>query len=150
MWGIQSIMASKSNTSNPGPISNSRRPVSGISVKETATPGTMTTPDQGYLLPVTSSFGWAQLKDLTPDPSVNMPMSGGIPAPDTSLDFVGRNHGGGKRLGTVTGNTGSISGWDMRTSNFLYLDGHVETKNVADTVYPIDQWGAKFYSLPPY
>jgi len=30
---------------------------------------------------------------------------------------------------------------------FLYLDGHVETKNVAETVYPTNQWGDKFYSL---
>jgi hypothetical protein len=26
----------------------------------------------------------------------------------------------------------------------------VETKHVSETVYPISQWGPKFYSLPPY
>ena len=35
----------------------------------------------------------------------------------------------------------------MRKSNFLYVDGHVETKHVAETVYPKSQWGEKFYDL---
>jgi len=65
---------------------------------------------------------------------------------ETTLNFVGRNHGP-KKLGSVRGPNGAIAGWDLRTSNFLYLDGHVETKNVADTVYPAYQWGEKFYSL---
>ena len=42
---------------------------------------------------------------------------------------------------------GPIGGWDLGTSNFLCLDGHVETKNLAETVYPSYQWGEKFYSL---
>jgi len=64
----------------------------------------------------------------------------------TTLNFVGRNHGT-KRLGSVAGPNGAIGNWDLRASNFLYLDGHVETKNVADTVYPVNQWGAQMYTL---
>ena len=67
-----------------------------------------------------------------------------IPTPDTTLDFVGRNHGG-KKYGTVGGDT--RGGWDLRKSNFLYVDGHVETKHVSETVYPRSQWGDDFYSL---
>ena len=47
----------------------------------------------------------------------------------------------------MPGPLGLVSGWDMRKSNFLYLDGHVETKNIAETVYPNYQWGEKFYDL---
>jgi prepilin-type processing-associated H-X9-DG protein len=35
----------------------------------------------------------------------------------------------------------------LGTSNFLYLDGHVDAKNLAEKVYPSYQWGGKFYSL---
>ena len=152
MWGIQTIMQSTSNISSGTYVSNSRRPVSGISVKETAV-SAVNTPDHAYLLPIGSSFGWAQLKDMNPNPGI---VNSAVTTPDTTLDFVGRNHGSiGAKFGNVTytqpnGTVTTISGWDMRTSNFLYLDGHVENKNVADTVYPQDQWGAKFYCLPPY
>lgn len=40
-----------------------------------------------------------------------------------------------------------VGGWDLGTSNFLYLDGHVDAKNLAEKVYPSYQWGGKFYSL---
>ncbi len=152
MWGIQTIMQSTSNISSGVYVSNSRRPVSGISVKETAV-SAVNSPDHAYLLPIGNSFGWAQLKDMNPNPGI---VNSAVTTPDTTLDFVGRNHGSiGAKFGNITytqpnGTVTTISGWDMRTSNFLYLDGHVENKNVADTVYPQDQWGAKFYSLPPY
>lgn len=48
------------------------------------------------------------------------------------LDWVGRNHGTGT--------------YDKKLTNFLYLDGHVETKHVRDTFTPW-QWGERFYSL---
>jgi prepilin-type N-terminal cleavage/methylation domain-containing protein/prepilin-type processing-associated H-X9-DG protein len=50
------------------------------------------------------------------------------------LDWVGHNHGNGP--------------YATKTSNFLYLDGHVETKNAKDTLEPF-QWGERFYSLSP-
>jgi prepilin-type processing-associated H-X9-DG protein len=49
------------------------------------------------------------------------------------LDWIGRNHG--------TGKVGE------RKSNFLYVDGHVETKHVRETVLPTFQWGHTYYSL---
>ena len=48
------------------------------------------------------------------------------------LDWVGHNHGSGK--------------WENKTTNFLYLDGHVETKNIKETVANW-QWGERMYSL---
>jgi prepilin-type N-terminal cleavage/methylation domain-containing protein/prepilin-type processing-associated H-X9-DG protein len=65
-----------------------------------------------------------------------------LPTPPGSnlsrLDWVGRNHGSHKLA----------NGWDMRQSNFLYVDGHVETKHILDTLTPW-QWGQQFYSLTP-
>jgi prepilin-type processing-associated H-X9-DG protein len=159
MWGNQAVMEASSNISGSGAVSNSRRPVSGISVTATkAALGTFNLgkADSAYTLPVGDSFGWATIDDLRPDPSsyyasssptaaYGSPTSGG---PNTTLDFVGRNHGVGKPTGNISGST--QTGWDLRKSNFLYLDGHVETKHVTETVYPLNQWGEKFYSLPPY
>jgi prepilin-type N-terminal cleavage/methylation domain-containing protein/prepilin-type processing-associated H-X9-DG protein len=56
----------------------------------------------------------------------------------TRLAWVGRNHGR-KKLDS--------KGFDIRKTNFLYVDGHVETKDIRDTLDPF-QWGARFYSLP--
>jgi len=58
----------------------------------------------------------------------------------TRLDWVGRNHGV-KQL--------DKNGWDLRLTNFLYLDGHVETKNIKDTLTGPWQWGEQFYTLSP-
>lgn len=55
------------------------------------------------------------------------------------LDWVGRNHYRHRIDG---------QGWDLRMSNFLYVDGHVETKHIRDTLIPF-QWGQRFYSLVP-
>ena len=149
MWGSQTIMEAASNTGGSGAVSNSRRPVSGISVHETSLQPGSSIPkaDSPYNLAVGGQFGWAKIDDLTPDPVTAFGSLTTIPNPDTTLDFVGRNHGG-RSLGNISGS--SKSGWDLRKSNFLYVDGHVETKHVSETVNPISQWGAKFYSLPPY
>ena len=50
-----------------------------------------------------------------------------------SLQFVGRNHGRGKSART----------------NFLYVDGHVETKLIEETLDPTFQWGEqeRIYSI---
>jgi prepilin-type N-terminal cleavage/methylation domain-containing protein/prepilin-type processing-associated H-X9-DG protein len=61
-------------------------------------------------------------------------------ASSSRLDWVGRNHGSSKKTG---------NGTDARTSNFLYVDGHVETKNVVETVTPKFQWGERMYTLVP-
>ena len=65
--------------------------------------------------------------------------SGAGNLPVSTLDFIGRNHGP-KVL--------DAQGWDTRKTNFLYLDGHVETKSVRDTKSPW-QWGATAFSLSP-
>jgi prepilin-type processing-associated H-X9-DG protein len=70
--------------------------------------------------------------DLAGDPKAGA-------ASNSRLDWVGRNHN--KRV--------LKNGIDQRTTNFLYVDGHVETKQIKDTVEPKFQWGEKFYSLNP-
>ena len=83
-----------------------------------------------YVIPVGTKFRRATANDLDADP-LHV-----ADATHTRLDLVGRNHG--KKAGYP----------DRRLTNFLYVDGHVETKSVYDTMDPF-QWGAKFYSLTP-
>ena len=74
------------------------------------------------------------LLDVCPDPQANFASGAWSPQTTTSrLDWVGRNHGGG-------------SNFHNRKTNFLYLDGHVETKALEATIQPFE-WGDKFYSL---
>jgi prepilin-type N-terminal cleavage/methylation domain-containing protein/prepilin-type processing-associated H-X9-DG protein len=77
-----------------------------------------------------AGFRRATAADLDPDPDTLMYNN------SLSLDWVGRNHG--QRAGYI----------DRRLSNFLYVDGHVETKSVYDTLSPF-QWGSAFWSLNP-
>jgi prepilin-type N-terminal cleavage/methylation domain-containing protein/prepilin-type processing-associated H-X9-DG protein len=60
-------------------------------------------------------------------------------SPNSCLDWVGRNHGNHKLDG---------QGWDLQKTNFLYLDGHVETKDIRDTLRPFE-WGQTVYTLDP-
>lgn len=58
-------------------------------------------------------------------------------AQTTRLNWVGRNHG-------------KVRGKDPKSgpkTNFLYCDGHVETKILEETLKPF-QWGQKCYSYP--
>lgn len=57
------------------------------------------------------------------------------------LAWVGRIHGA-----LSIGGTGKQ---DLRKTNFLYVDGHVETKRLGETLYPTWQWGDTFYSVQP-
>ena len=36
--------------------------------------------------------------------------------------------------------------WFVRGLNFLYADGHVESKHIEETLEPF-QWGERFFSL---
>jgi prepilin-type N-terminal cleavage/methylation domain-containing protein/prepilin-type processing-associated H-X9-DG protein len=82
-----------------------------------------------YLLSTDTAFRRVTAADLDPDPSSSTTVT-------TRLDWVGRNHG-------------QLSGYpDKRRSNFLYVDGHVETKSIYETLTPF-QWGQQFYSLNP-
>lgn len=67
------------------------------------------------------------------------PCDGFTPSPNR-LDWIGRLHG---RLKLSTSNQ------DLRTTNFLYADGHVETKRLSQTLYPKFEWGQRFYSVVP-
>jgi prepilin-type N-terminal cleavage/methylation domain-containing protein/prepilin-type processing-associated H-X9-DG protein len=73
---------------------------------------------------------------LNSDPEVNL-VTGS--ASQTRLDWVGRNHGP-KKL---------VNGVDKRKTNFLYVDGHVETKTIYETLDKGFEWGEQFYSLVP-
>jgi prepilin-type N-terminal cleavage/methylation domain-containing protein/prepilin-type processing-associated H-X9-DG protein len=152
MWGNPWMMTAASNTGGGGAASNSRRSINGFSVSASAAAGTtgVASVDKFYATTTgIGSFRPATVANLQSNPitfySGQVPPSMGL---DTSLDFVGRNHGP-KKLGAVGGDTKNRGDWDLRKSNFLYLDGHVETKHVSETVYPTNQWGEQFYSLAP-
>ena len=145
MWGIQSLEATTAQAGGPGPqVSNSRRGVSGFGLSESAAAG-VTSLDKAYAATNPYGFGQATTADMEADPSTNTAWvtSSSI---KTTLNFVGRNHGA-KKTGIANGPNGAIPNWDLRQTNFLYVDGHVESKNVADTVYPVNQWGQQFLSL---
>lgn len=57
-----------------------------------------------------------------------------IADPQTQLNAVGRQH---------PGNYGKYGG----TTNFIYVDGHVERKNVVQTMGASWEWGDAYYSL---
>jgi prepilin-type N-terminal cleavage/methylation domain-containing protein/prepilin-type processing-associated H-X9-DG protein len=128
------------------PVSKSHRPVNAYeAITLAGQPG-------AYKLDLvadisTSNLQKVRVDDMTPFPQYGNPALGQTV---TSLDWVGRNHGTVK-LGTIARQNGSgtISGWDMRKTNFLYCDGHVETKNIADTLRPVWEWGDQMYSLVP-
>jgi prepilin-type N-terminal cleavage/methylation domain-containing protein/prepilin-type processing-associated H-X9-DG protein len=100
------------------------RPVSGF----VGTDGTV----DMYELAVGIGFRQVTAADLDP-----VPTSTTYASPTSSrLDWVGRNHG---KPGTYP---------DQRRTNFLYVDGHVETKTIYETLSPF-QWGEHFWSLIP-
>jgi prepilin-type processing-associated H-X9-DG protein len=108
------------------PSSASRRPVNGFT-------GGIAGPEYLYNVPPNGTFYPATVNDLSPDPEANPGA-----APTTLLDWVGRNHDSKRK---------DSNGQDARRTNFLYLDGHVETKHVRDTLSPVFEWGDKFYTL---
>lgn len=87
----------------------------------------------GYELDkVTLGFPAAYRRNYTLPDGIN-------PSPTSNrLAWVGRNHGKAK----LNGNN-----QDLRTTDFLYVDGHVENKRLAQTLYPEFQWGDRFYSI---
>ncbi len=118
---------------DPGPVYKSHRPVHAWF---TLTAGTglnipADTQVTDALLHVTASM-------LQPDQTQATPA-----VTATRMDWVGRNHGS-RRSGHVAGDV--RGGWDLRKTNFLYLDGHVETKHVTETLAPF-QWGDQFYGV---
>jgi prepilin-type N-terminal cleavage/methylation domain-containing protein/prepilin-type processing-associated H-X9-DG protein len=85
------------------------------------------------------SFGrgnLAAIRRCTVADTLDDPESG-TNAVKSRLDWVGRNHG----------RKNSHIGVDLRKTNFLYVDGHVETKHIRDTLKPTFQWGEYCYSF---
>lgn len=145
-WGIGNLMRTKDQITGAQTASNSRRPVSGVSVsKSSAANLGSATAENLYTAANPENFAPATTSDMVPDPSGNQAWVTASSI-ETTLNFIGRNHGL-KKIGSAASPSGPVNGWDLRKSNFLYVDGHVETKNVADTVYPRSEWGEKFYSL---
>jgi len=146
-WGLQALMKAKDQQTGALTSSNSRRPVSGVSVTRSQANGAAlgsASAENLYTAASPDKFAPATTAEMVADPAGNQAwVNGNI---ETTLNFIGRNHGV-KKLGTVAGPNGPIASWDLRNSNFLYVDGHVETKNVAETVYPNYQWGERFYDL---
>ncbi len=110
-----------------GTVIKSHRPVNGYLDSQGNNLGALSQMAQ----PVRNTFRAEQGLHKNPSAAGNMPIS--------TLDFVGRNHGP---------KTLDAQGWDTRLSNFLYLDGHVETKGIRQTQTPW-QWGATAFSLSP-
>jgi len=81
----------------------------------------------------TGSAGKAAFRKVNPD-AVQYPVTPGSPS-NTRLDWVGRNHG--KQTNKKNGGP---------RTNFLYCDGHVETKTIEETLEPF-QWGLNVWSL---
>jgi prepilin-type processing-associated H-X9-DG protein len=80
-------------------------------------------------LPIGAPYRRVTYADLTS----NCPMTFDPATTNSRLDWVGRNHGKGA--------------YDKKTTNFLYCDGHVETKNIKETLEPRFEWGEQFASL---
>ena len=65
----------------------------------------------------------------------NSPKDYDSAATKSRLDWVGRYHGASKK-------------WETKKTNFLYCDGHAETKAMKETLDPGSwQWGDRMYSL---
>jgi len=109
-------------------VCKSHRPVNGFTSLESAGGGYTDLVD----IPIGAGIVRVTKSLMTPNPLPGF-------TPESRLDWVGRNHGT-KKL--------NAQGWDIRRTNFLYLDGHVETKNILETLTPW-QWGNQIYSLSP-
>jgi prepilin-type N-terminal cleavage/methylation domain-containing protein/prepilin-type processing-associated H-X9-DG protein len=127
-WNQSWRIVSDTGRSDPGAtVCKSHRPVHGYTSSEGLNMDQVA-PDafgrNGY------KIFRAKVSDLAGDPQPGQSFN-------TRLDWVGRNHGSKVLKG----------GFDQRRTNFLYVDGHVETKNIKETLEPQFQWGEKFYSL---
>jgi len=96
-------------------------------------------PVSGFTQPGLSGGDWRNLYSALPNkPMLRVPPVAGMGSapvsPGDSINALGRNHGTGRLI-------------DKKT-NFLYCDGHVETKFIEDTLNPKNfQWGDRVYSL---
>jgi prepilin-type N-terminal cleavage/methylation domain-containing protein/prepilin-type processing-associated H-X9-DG protein len=122
------IVSDAPRTGGGTAVSKSHRPVHGF----TATTGAGPSALNMETIATGSTYRKVTAADLNP----TCPMTYDSTSTHSRLDWVGRNHGS---RGTP---------YDRKSTNFLYLDGHVEAKNVKDTLMPF-QWGDQFYTLNP-
>lgn len=106
------------------PASKSNRPVNGFTIDGVTNPNIET-------LPPGTPFHPTRRDDLAKLQPADV--ASGSTNSKTRLDWVGRLHGAGKN-------------WFQKKTNFLYVDGHVETKRIEETLEPF-QWGERFFSL---
>jgi prepilin-type N-terminal cleavage/methylation domain-containing protein/prepilin-type processing-associated H-X9-DG protein len=117
------IVSDASRTGGGAAVSKSHRPVHGFVFTAGGTPNM-------EKLAANATYRRATYADLTVDCPTNYDPS----STKTRLDWVGRNHGPKK--------------YDLKKTNFLYCDGHVEGKPIKETLEPF-QWGQSFYTLNP-
>jgi prepilin-type N-terminal cleavage/methylation domain-containing protein/prepilin-type processing-associated H-X9-DG protein len=135
--GGSSDAATTTGLISGNPSSNSRRPVNGVLAAGFPADKPMTRLSPGNWI-------WARASSLHTNPQQQLAIGSAV---NTTLDYVGRNHGSYK-LGTVASFTNDTrTNWDLRKSNFLYLDGHVETKHITETLKGNGEWGDQFYTL---
>jgi prepilin-type N-terminal cleavage/methylation domain-containing protein/prepilin-type processing-associated H-X9-DG protein len=118
--------------STPVQVCKSHRPVHGFLDVGGSQPNIDQVPG-GTFGRTTPNYARVKVDQLLGDPRPD------VSTPISRLDWVGRNHDKKKLK----------NGFDIRRTNFLYCDGHVETKGIKETLEPKFQWGDKFYSLSP-
>ncbi|QOV92424.1 type II secretion system protein [Humisphaera borealis] len=122
------IVADTGRSNDTDTVCKSHRPVHGF-VSKGGTLDLSSVGDDPFRPATTSVYTPVSETQLDPDPK-----AGG--SSRTRLDWVGRNHGKQNKQGD----------WNVKSTNFLYVDGHVETKHIRDTLNPF-QWGKAVYSL---
>lgn len=125
IWGAQPVVQTGSLVDGSDPVSATRRPLHGF------TSGSVKL-EEMYKVLARSTYTKVPPGVLAKDPVAN---PGGTM--ETLLDMVGRNHGR-RRFDSEL--------YDSRKTNFLYLDGHVLTRHVKETIAD-GEWGDKFYTL---
>lgn len=128
---------------NNGLICKSHRTVSGYYPGAVGNPNSPTDLVAGVTFPSQAkSFYYrvtaAEMETQNPPPA----FATSDAPPAYSLGWVGRNHGLIRH---------DAAGHDLRKTNFLYCDGHVETKTIEETLEPNQfQWGDpyKIWCLP--
>ena len=119
---VPSVVSDKSRFTGQ-PASKSNRPVNGFVIDGQTNPNIET-------FAAGTAFHPATPADLSKTKPVDA--ASGSTNSKTRLDWVGRLHGSGD--------------WFHHRTNFLFVDGHVETKLLEETLSPF-QWGQRFYSL---
>lgn len=128
---LPNVVQDKSRSNASVFTSKSNRPVNGFVLGDINAQGS-TNPNIETKAPG-SAFRYATPSDLYKG-GKPVDLASGTTNSQTRLDWVGRIHGSGRD-------------WKQKKTNFLYSDGHVETKLLEETLSPGFQWGERFFSL---